>query len=56
MRAYLPRAIHVPMDFEDRAILEDILTERAANLEPPRSRVEILIAATGREARLPGAG
>jgi len=28
--AYLPRAIHVPMDFEDRAILEDILTERAA--------------------------
>src|SRR6266436_7633105 len=45
--AYLPRAIHVPMDFEDRAILEDILTERAANLEPPRSRVEILMPQRG---------
>jgi len=45
--AYLPRAIHVPMDFEDRKILEDILTERAAHLEPPRSRVEILIPQRG---------
>jgi len=27
--AYLPRAIHVPMDFEDRALLEETLTERA---------------------------
>ena len=40
--AYLPRAIHVPMDFEDRELLEEILTERAASLEPPRSKVEIL--------------
>jgi excinuclease ABC subunit C len=45
--AYLPRAIHVPMDFEDREILEDILTERGAHLEPPRSRVEILIPQRG---------
>jgi excinuclease ABC subunit C len=45
--AYLPRAIHVPMDFEDREILEDILTERAAHLEPPRSRVEILMPQRG---------
>src|SRR5712675_2545011 len=45
--AYLPRAIHVPMDFEDRAVLEDILSERAANLEPPRSRVEILMPQRG---------
>src|ERR1700726_2914416 len=45
--AYLPRAIHVPMDFEDRAILEEILSERAANLEPPRSRVEILMPQRG---------
>ena len=45
--AYLPRAIHVPMDFEDRKILEDILTERAAHLEPPRSRVEILMPQRG---------
>ena len=45
--AYLPRAIHVPMDFEDREILQDILTERAAHLEPPRGRVEILMPQRG---------
>jgi len=45
--AYLPRAIHVPMDFEDREILEDILTERGSHLEPPRSRVEIVIPQRG---------
>ena len=39
---YLPQAIHVPMDFEDRAVLEEILSERAARLVPPRTRVEIL--------------
>src|SRR5579864_4369636 len=26
---YLPKAIHVPIDFEDRALLEETLTERA---------------------------
>ena len=26
---YLPKAIHVPIDFEDRALLEEMLTERA---------------------------
>jgi excinuclease ABC subunit C len=40
--AYLPRAIHVPMDFEDLELLEEILTERAQHLEPPRTRVEIM--------------
>ncbi|MBZ5659545.1 MAG: excinuclease ABC subunit UvrC [Acidobacteriia bacterium] len=45
--AYLPRAIHVPMDFEDRELLEEILTERATHLEPPRSRVEILMPQRG---------
>jgi len=45
--AYLPRAIHVPMDFEDREILEEILTERGSHLEPPRSRVEILMPQRG---------
>jgi len=34
--AYLPRYIHTPMDFEDRALLEDVLTEAAGH------RVEIL--------------
>ena len=32
---YLPKAIHVPIDFEDRALLEETLTERAGH------RVEI---------------
>jgi excinuclease ABC subunit C len=34
--AYLPRFIHTPMDFEDRALLEDVLTETAGH------RVEIV--------------
>jgi excinuclease ABC subunit C len=29
--AYLPRAIHVPADFEDRELLEEALTERAGH-------------------------
>ncbi len=29
--AYLPKAIHVPVDFEDRAVLEEALTERAGH-------------------------
>jgi excinuclease ABC subunit C len=33
---YLPRFIHTPMDFEDRVLLEDVLTEAAGH------RVEIL--------------
>ncbi|MBZ5540443.1 MAG: excinuclease ABC subunit UvrC [Acidobacteriia bacterium] len=33
---YLPRAIHVPADFEDRALLEETLSERAGH------KVEIL--------------
>ena len=45
--AYLPRAIHVLMDFEDRELLEEILTERGTHLEPPRSRVEILMPQRG---------
>jgi excinuclease ABC subunit C len=38
---YLPRAIHVPMDFEDRAVLEEILSERGA-AQGAHRRVEIL--------------
>jgi excinuclease ABC subunit C len=34
--AYIPRFIHTPMDFEDRALLEEFLTEQA------KHRVEIL--------------
>jgi excinuclease ABC subunit C len=29
--AYLPKAIHVPVDFEDRALLEEMLTDRAGH-------------------------
>src|ERR1700691_4323096 len=39
--AYLPRAIHVLRDFEDRQLLEDILSERAGH------RVEILFPQRG---------
>jgi excinuclease ABC subunit C len=45
--AYLPRAVHVPIDFDSRETLEEMLTERAAHLEPPRSRVEILVPQRG---------
>jgi excinuclease ABC subunit C len=34
--AYMPRAIHIPMDFEDRELLETVLADRAGH------RVEIL--------------
>src|ERR1700719_1560521 len=39
--AYLPRAIHVPRDFEDRELLAEILSERAEKLDLPYRRVEI---------------
>jgi len=38
---YLPKVIHVPMDFEDRGLLEESLTERAGH------RVEILFPQRG---------
>jgi excinuclease ABC subunit C len=45
--AYLPRAIHVPFDFEDRELLEEILTERAEKLDLPYRRVEIAVPQRG---------
>ena len=45
--AYLPRAIHVPLDFEDRELLEEILSERAATLDLPYRRVEIVVPRRG---------
>ncbi len=41
--AYLPRAIHVPSDFEDRDLLEEILSERAGR------RVDILTPQRGQK-------
>jgi excinuclease ABC subunit C len=40
---YLPRAIHVPLDFEDRAVLEEALSERVGR------RVEILTPQRGQK-------
>jgi excinuclease ABC subunit C len=37
----------VPIDFEDREVLEEMLSERGSHLQPPRSRVEILIPQRG---------
>ncbi len=45
--AYLPRAIHVLRDFEDRQLLEEILSERAATLDLPYRRVEIAVPQRG---------
>jgi excinuclease ABC subunit C len=45
--AYLPRAIHVPLDFEDRPLLEEILSERAAALGLPHKHVEIVVPQRG---------
>jgi excinuclease ABC subunit C len=43
---YLPRLIHVPMEFEDRALLEQILSERSGR------RVEILTPQRGQKRAL----
>ncbi len=45
--AYLPRAIHVPFDFEDRKLLEEILSEHAEKLNLPYRRVEIAVPQRG---------
>ena len=45
--AYLPRAIHVLRDFEDRQLLEEILSERAGTLDLPYRRVEIAVPQRG---------
>jgi excinuclease ABC subunit C len=45
--AYLPRCIHVPVDFEDRELLEQILSDRAATLDLPYRRVEIFVPQRG---------
>ena len=47
-RGRLPAArIHVPLDFEDRELLEEILSERAATLDLPYRRVEIFVPQRG---------
>jgi len=39
--AYLPHAIHVPRDFEERPLLEESLSERVSKLDLPYRTLEI---------------
>ncbi|PYV02087.1 MAG: excinuclease ABC subunit C [Acidobacteria bacterium] len=52
---YLPDEIHVPVDFEDRAILEELLTEKRGRqvqvLAPQRGRRRALLELVARNAR-----
>jgi excinuclease ABC subunit C len=52
---YLPGEIHVPVDFEDREILEDLLTERRGRkveiLTPQRGRKRALLELVAKNAR-----
>jgi excinuclease ABC subunit C len=44
---YVPRKIYVPVDFDDREILEDVLTEQAADNGVRATRVNILVPQRG---------
>jgi excinuclease ABC subunit C len=44
---YVPRNIYVPVDFDDREILEDVLTEQAADNGVRPTRVNILVPQRG---------
>jgi excinuclease ABC subunit C len=44
---YVPRNLYVPVDFEDRATLEDLLSEQLAVSDPRAARVHILVPQRG---------
>jgi excinuclease ABC subunit C len=44
---YVPRNLYVPVDFEDRSILEDLLSEQVAGSDPRAARVHILVPQRG---------
>ncbi|MGB7603595.1 MAG: excinuclease ABC subunit UvrC [Candidatus Sulfotelmatobacter sp.] len=44
---YVPRNLYVPVDFEDRATLEDLLSEQVAGSDPRAARVHILVPLRG---------
>ena len=52
---YIPQGIHVPLDFEDRGVLEEILSERRGGkveiLTPQRGQKRALLDLVGRNAR-----
>ncbi|MFZ0939004.1 MAG: excinuclease ABC subunit UvrC [Candidatus Sulfotelmatobacter sp.] len=44
---YVPRNLYVPVDFEDREILEDLLSEQVAGADPRAAHVHILVPQRG---------
>jgi excinuclease ABC subunit C len=44
---YVPRHLYVPVDFEDREVLEDLLSEQVAGSDPRAARVHILVPQRG---------
>ncbi|HEX8813878.1 MAG TPA: excinuclease ABC subunit UvrC [Terriglobales bacterium] len=44
---YVPRNIYVPVDFEDREALEDLLSEQLADKNPRAARVHIIVPVRG---------
>src|SRR5215813_2470527 len=44
---YVPRNLYIPVDFEDREELEDLLSEQEADRSPRSSRVRILVPQRG---------
>ena len=52
---YIPQGIHVPLNFEDRGVLEEILSERRGGkveiLTPQRGQKRALLDLVGRNAR-----
>jgi excinuclease ABC subunit C len=44
---YVPRNLYVPVDFEDRATLEDLLSEQVTGADPRAPRMHILVPLRG---------
>jgi excinuclease ABC subunit C len=49
---YVPRNLYVPVDFEDRVTLEDLLSEQVAGSDPRAARVHILVPLRGNKRAL----
>jgi len=44
---YVPRNLYVPVDFEDREVLEDLLSDQVAGADPRAARVHVLVPQRG---------
>jgi excinuclease ABC subunit C len=44
---YVPRNLYIPVDFEDRQTLEDLLSEQVSGADPRAARVHILVPQRG---------